>query len=223
MPLTLPVGSITAVDSLVVTDSFGVRTLLRRSATSGTVARNFSMWQPADAAPPGQRARCPDVSSNLFFLPPAIGQVMDSAALEDVLFMRDEMANLAWAIERSIENPIEQARIYRDPAPAPSAPAAAPAPTPRALPAVVDRAGELDSAAAGAAAIRRRQHHLASEARRGAADRRLRRRPTSAQGQALNAGRRPAALRLEVPREGVHVTRARRTSRWIDGSTHYAQ
>ena len=30
------------------------------------------------------------------------------APLEDVLFMRDEMANLAWAIERTVESPIEQ-------------------------------------------------------------------------------------------------------------------
>jgi hypothetical protein len=33
---------------------------------------------------------------------------MDSAPLEDVLLMRDEMTNLAWAIERTVESPIER-------------------------------------------------------------------------------------------------------------------
>ena len=40
-----------------------------------------------------------------------------------------------------------------------------------------------------------------------------------AQGQALNSGAELLIYDAEVPREGVHVTRARRTSRWIDGST----
>ena len=31
-----------------------------------------------------------------------------SPPVEDVLFMRDEMANMAWAIERSLESPVEQ-------------------------------------------------------------------------------------------------------------------
>lgn len=41
------------------------------------------------------------------------GRVLEGPALEDVLFMRDEMANLAWAIERRIESPIEKP-VQRD-------------------------------------------------------------------------------------------------------------
>ena len=40
-----------------------------------------------------------------------------------------------------------------------------------------------------------------------------------AQGQALNASGALLLYDEEVPREGVHVTRARRMARWIDGST----
>jgi hypothetical protein len=40
-----------------------------------------------------------------------------------------------------------------------------------------------------------------------------------AQGQALNSGAELLLYDAEVPREGVQVTRARRTSRWINGST----
>jgi hypothetical protein len=53
--------------------------------------------------------------SNPFFLPPTSGLHTEGAALEDVLFMRDEMANLAWAIERVIESSLEQPVPRADP------------------------------------------------------------------------------------------------------------
>src|SRR5262249_56523338 len=80
VPLTLPVGSINRVDSLVVTDSFGVRTLLKPIGTWGTVARNFSLWQHANVRRPGAE-HMPGLQAHMFFLAPAIGHVMESAAL----------------------------------------------------------------------------------------------------------------------------------------------
>jgi hypothetical protein len=215
VPLTLPVGSINRVDSLVVTDSFGVRTLLKPIGTWGTVARNFSMWQHANVRRPGTE-ELPGRHANTFFLPPAIGQIMDSAALEDVLLMRDEMANVAWAIERSIENATEQPRIYREPAPAQSAPAPAPD-TARYV---------LSSSVPGnwipllPVQMRSAKNNLVQRLKRGTMLQ-IDGSPTPhpAQSQALNVGAELLLYDAEVPREGVHVTRARRTSRWVDGST----
>jgi hypothetical protein len=215
VPLTLPVGSINRVDSLVVTDSFGVRTLLKPIGTWGTVARNFSMWQHANVRRPGAE-ELPGRHANTFFLPPAIGQIMDSAALEDVLLMRDEMANVAWAIERSIENATEQPRIYREPAPAQSAPALVP-----------DIARYvLSSSVPGnwipllPVQMRSAKNNLVQRLKRGTMLQ-IDGSPTPhpAQSQALNVGAELLLYDAEVPREGVNVTRARRTSRWIDGST----
>ena len=107
VPLTLPVGSITRVDSLVVTDTFGVRSLVRPLGDPALPPSYFSMWQPAYKKPP-IGAPAVKIATNRFFLPPTVGRSIDSAPLEDVLFMRDEMANLAWAIERTIESPIGQ-------------------------------------------------------------------------------------------------------------------
>ena len=216
VPLTLPVGSINRVDSLVVTDSFGVRTLLKPLGAWGTVARNFSMWQHANVRRPGAED-LPGRYANMFFLPPAIGQVMESAALEDVLFMRDEMANVAWAIEHSIENATEQARIYRDPAQAQSAPAPAALDVPRYV---------LSSTVPGnwipllPVQMRSAQNNIIQRLKRGQMLQ-IDGPPTPhpAQSQALNVGADLMLYDSEVPREGVHVTRARRTSRWIDGST----
>ena len=47
-------------------------------------------------------------ASNLFFLPPSLLKSVESRPIEEVLFLRDEMANLAWAVERLIESPAER-------------------------------------------------------------------------------------------------------------------
>ena len=215
--------SVTSANSLVVTDSWrahaaaapiGDRTLpaakgrgqqayLRRAGTD-TIAR------PA---------------SNLFFLPPASGRVIDATPVEDVLMMRDEMANLAWAIERSIESPIEQA-IRRDALVAASAgpPLSAVAPgDPNAPPRYLLASTvppnwvpllptQFTDPATG---------RIVSRLRRGA----VRQSNGSAKihpalGRVLNTAQPLLLYDEEVPREGVHVTVRRRLARWIDGSTH---
>jgi hypothetical protein len=65
--------------------------------------------------------------SNLLFLAPALADGLESPAQEDVLLMRDEMANMAWAIERTIESPLEQAVQRDDPDLAAAPPPALPA------------------------------------------------------------------------------------------------
>jgi len=85
-PLVLPVGSITAISRLVVTDVFGDVTEI--SATPQT--ENWGLFSIAEQAPFG------------LWLPPAATSVMQSPPKEEVLLLRDEMANLAWAIENII-------------------------------------------------------------------------------------------------------------------------
>lgn len=104
VPLDLPVGSLTSVQSLVVTDTFGVRTLLRPLGDRGLPPANWSMFQHAWLRTAGSDLR--GIEPNLFFLAPALGRSLQGGPVEEVLFMRDEMANVAWAIERSIEGPL---------------------------------------------------------------------------------------------------------------------
>ena len=49
------------------------------------------------------------------FLPPTWGRSLVGKALEEVLFMRDEMANMVWAVERTIEVPLAVRSISRRP------------------------------------------------------------------------------------------------------------
>jgi hypothetical protein len=216
VPLTLPVGSLTRIDSLVVTDSFGVRSLLRPIGDPALPRPNWSMWQMTYRRNPGEDPTA-NPAANLFFLPPTTGQRLQGAALEDVLFMRDEMANLAWAIERSIESPLEQPMQRIERTEAPNDAATSSGTPPRYL---------LASTVPGHwIPLLPVQTHDAS----GKVVSRLRRgavlQPDGSQQlhAALSEVLQAAGERLlydeEVPREGQHVTRLRVVARWIDGST----
>ena len=221
VPLTLPIGSLTRVDSLVVTDSFGVRSLLRPIGDRSLPQSNWAMWQMAFRRRPGQEPIRKPVS-NLFFLPPTSGQRTEGGALEDVLFMRDEMANLAWAIERVIESPLEQPtpRLEQETevGDAVSADAARPAQAPPRY--------RLSSRVPGywipllPMQTRGADGKVISRLRRGAVlqpdgSQRVHR----ALSDALAASGELLLFDEEVPREGQHLTRRRVVARWIDGST----
>jgi hypothetical protein len=223
VPLTLPVGSLTRTQSLIVTDSFGVQSILRPLGDRALPAPQWSMFQLAHLRRSGNEEPMPP-ASNLFFLPPTLARSLQSPAIEDVLFMRDEMANLAWAIERAIESPVEQSVTRTDvttPTQDSAGDTGAQPPSADALPRYLlsstvpshwipllpvqlpGSAGKVISRLRRGAVLQpdgsQKVHH--------------------ARGAVLNKD--PALLMFdeEVPREGVHVTRHYQLARWIDGST----
>ncbi|MEP6732761.1 MAG: hypothetical protein ABJE10_19105 [bacterium] len=216
VPLTIPVGSVTRVESLVVTDSFGVQSLLRPIGDSTLPKPYWSMWQ--QSLLPSQAAAAPTpYATNRFFFPPSIGHVIDGTAVEDVLFMRDEMANLAWAIERQLESPLEQAITQTSDRAGQgsivSLPVAADKPHYRLSSTVPDNwipylPVQIPNAS-GPVQTRLRRGAVLQPDGTGVSH------PAKSQ---LLAGS-PQIYDEEVPREGVHISRARRMSRWIDGST----
>ena len=98
VPLRLPVGSLSRITSLVVGDSFGMR--LRVGPAAHGVRQGAQRWsmftltERDPKAPPGT-----DVT-DLFFLPPVATQIITGSPVEEVQLLRDEMANLAWGVER---------------------------------------------------------------------------------------------------------------------------
>ncbi len=224
VPLTLSVGSLTAIDSLVVTDSFGVRTLLRPIGDRSLPAPHWRMFQLAYIRRAGDEG-IPGAAPNLFFLPPSLVKGLSGPPVEDVLFMRDEMANLAWAIERAVETPLEAAapRVERTSAPGvppsadPARPPSAAAPPPRYL--LASTVPE-DWIPLLPVQLRVAPDRVVSRLRRGAVlqpDGSQKTHP--ALGRILNAARELMLFDEEVPREGVHVTRHWQHARWIDGTT----
>jgi hypothetical protein len=100
IPVDLEVGSVCEVHSLVVTDSFGERTLIRSARDVDGPTGAWSMFELSLDRRDGSSTAQP---SELFFLPPTLGPNLEGDPIEDVLLIRDEMANLAWAVERSVE------------------------------------------------------------------------------------------------------------------------
>ena len=47
-------------------------------------------------------------------MPPSVTGVLDGPALEEVLYLRDETANMAWAVERTVQGPSGDPRNRRD-------------------------------------------------------------------------------------------------------------
>ena len=106
VPVELDVGAVYHVESLVVTDSFGQQTLVRPAAQVDGFRSDWRMFSPT---PIGQSSFLPsfaafsDPSAELLVLAPATAVTVEGEPVEDVALLRDEMANLAWAVERVVE------------------------------------------------------------------------------------------------------------------------
>lgn len=91
LPIELPVGSVTQVTALTVTDTFGETTSIPAAADPS--------WQMYVVAAPGAPQRVQD----LLFLPPVLLETQESDPVEEVAFFRDEMANVVWGVERTVQ------------------------------------------------------------------------------------------------------------------------
>lgn len=218
VPIDLPVGSLSRSRSLVVTDTFGFSQLVRPSGHPDlggppTGRHAWCMFQLADQ-PTGTSSEGAD-EPNAFFLPATVALPQEGPVLEEVMLLRDEMANLAWAVERRLESPLERGLDVSayDLAP-PAAPAAANPEVPEyqlatsvpdhwipLLPVAFGNAGQIRLARAALLDVNggRRVVH----------------------SQAKVLGTDPLAPLLipeeEVPREGVIVRRAYQGARWYGG------
>ncbi len=96
-PVEVPVGCVAQIDWVVVRDTFGVATLIGTTATQAGdgAGRQF---QPSMVT--GEEGDNP----MLVVLPSSLGSLR-SEVREDVALQRDEVANLAWAIERVVMGP----------------------------------------------------------------------------------------------------------------------
>jgi hypothetical protein len=222
VPLTVPVGSVVRIDSLVVSDTFGVRNLVRPLGDPALPPPFFSLWQTAhDPVPAGSPE--PRIVRNRFLLPPTLGRTLDGATVEEVVFMRDEVANLAWAVERLVESPIESA------VPRYETSAAAVTDPPRIselpryllastvppnwiplLPVQVPNPSQPPNTPGQVLTRLKPAAVLAPDSTKAV------HKPVGELLSSLSGRLMPDE---EVPREGVLITRRRRLARWIDGST----
>ncbi len=214
IPVELPVGSLVECRSLVVTDTFGAQTLHRPTGDPVIQARQgWSMFSLSMPVEPGDATGV--AITNLFFLPPTI-RALEGPVLEEVMLLRDELANLGWAVERRLESPLEvgleTAKDVAELAPAPDAPRDVPVyrlatPVPKhwvpLLPVRVSETSAEVRLARGAVLDLDGVPHV-----------------VSAQARILDVGNPAGRLLIreeEVPREGLVVRRSYQAARWYDG------
>ncbi|XXF74950.1 hypothetical protein P2318_17915 [Myxococcaceae bacterium GXIMD 01537] len=92
IPLVQPVGSLCELREVVVTDVFGQRT------RSGPAGRDLAEdWKRFSLFTLGRRDG--GEPSPRLFLPPTLDRPLEADPFEEARFLRDEMANMAWAVE----------------------------------------------------------------------------------------------------------------------------
>jgi hypothetical protein len=215
IPVELPVGSICRSQPLIITNTFGERFLIPSSHNAGDQFAAWRMFQLSLLEEPDQ----PPSVSDIFFMPPVLISNLDSRPIEEVQFLRDEMANMAWAVEHIVESAIEQPlnRLEQQqyPAPAPVAQADADKVFYKLATRVPDNWIPLLPVRSTAGLRLQRGRMLEIEGIP---------KLTESHGRILNPdGVQQGPLQIfeeEVPREGLRVTRHYQLARWQDGSTH---
>jgi hypothetical protein len=200
VPLALSVGSFTRIQGLLVTDVFGEETLIR-AADRGRDSdwQRWSMYR-LDG----------DDSANMgLLLAPALASGMRSAPVEQVRFLRDEMANMVWAVEYRVASKLGE----------PFNPALAPPIPPSPGPAATAARFHLgDSVPANWRPFI--PAHLPGSQRSIRLQRaRLPDQPALPLGVVLDAPAPYFVAEEEVPRAGRLVTRGFRRARWTEGTT----
>lgn len=104
LPVPLDAGSIAEVLGLAVTNVFGERLWIEPAGRAPEQAwQRWSLFTLAHTVP----ARVPD--QGLLMLP-TVPKVQESAPLEDVALVRDEMANMVWGVELAVPMPHGEGR-----------------------------------------------------------------------------------------------------------------
>lgn len=94
LPYQLPVNTLCEVSGIVVKDVFGEYTLVR-PANKGPE----SQWQRWAMFHHTNTDDTTPSNKNLLYLVPAVIKTLEGEPLEKVNFLRDEMANMVWAVE----------------------------------------------------------------------------------------------------------------------------
>jgi hypothetical protein len=103
LPIDLPVGSITAVKGLAVSNVFGERFWIEPAVT----AAQIQSWQMFRLSPKG-------ANEDRLFLPATTPEGLESPLVEAIACVRDEVSNMVWGIETTVQLPDGSSRRGRE-------------------------------------------------------------------------------------------------------------
>jgi hypothetical protein len=212
IPIDLTVGSLCWISSLNVTNTFGETVAILSTRDSAAGAGIDSKWQMYGLSLSSNAGRTAD----FFFLPPVLGPMLESKPFEEVVFVRDEMANLVWAIEQTVQGyngqPMNRAELFQrqrqreldrreSEQPGSTAPAGGPLEY-RLFTEAPDYWNPLNAVGAGLLKLG------------------ILNIPLGGLLQELADGAASHLHEEEIPRDGIHVARSHQYTRWTDGLTH---
>jgi hypothetical protein len=93
VPYRLAHNSLCEIKGLIVTDTFGDRTWI--DSADGGSDNQWQNWSVFNLSNTGHMG----MYNRQFFLPSTVGGALESDSIEQVNLIRDEMANMVWAIE----------------------------------------------------------------------------------------------------------------------------
>lgn len=106
-----PVGSVAELQGVIVTDTFGWRTLVQ--PTISPAGEDWTGWDAFSLAPRSSGPSQGPLPQHLY-LPRTLPVINDSEPLEQVVFVRDETADMVWAIEQRIPDGLDGSRDAAD-------------------------------------------------------------------------------------------------------------
>jgi hypothetical protein len=96
VPYNLEVGTLADIKGIIVSDVFGVQTLIRPAGQGQRM--NWQKWSMYNL----RSTASVDSVDNRLFLPPSVAKVYESNPVEKMVLARDEVANLVWGVEEII-------------------------------------------------------------------------------------------------------------------------
>ena len=102
VPYSIPVGSLTTIPAIVITDVFGQRSLIEPSVQGSS--DNWSAWGMFNLSTRHSENDNNVPADTRLFLPPCVVKTQESEPIEEIHFIRDEMANMVWAIETRLDS-----------------------------------------------------------------------------------------------------------------------
>jgi len=110
VPFRIPAGTLALIEGLAVTNAFGERFWIKAGGLGAE--DNWHRWAMFELSSEGSPARA--IADTSLFIPPASSNTLDGESLEEVEVARDEVANMAWAIERVIPSLAGPGRAGKD-------------------------------------------------------------------------------------------------------------
>ena len=95
LPLALPTGSLADIRGMTVTNTFGERLWIEAAGRGAEDA--WQDWRMFNLT-----SRKSGQADTSLFLAPAVPKIQNGKPLDEVFFVRDEMANMVWAIESKV-------------------------------------------------------------------------------------------------------------------------